>query len=247
MDKIKVSGTDITILTQNDDDYISLTDMVAKQEEGSKLIEKWLTTKNTIEYLGVWEMLHNPNFKSPEFGGIRNEAGSNRFFMSVNQWVTKTNAIGIMAKPGRYGGTFAHKDIAFHFGMYISPKNSTMNNGQTPKELTVKEAIEQGYIYCSDETGEYNCRLDKLIPDEGMGLTSLFLAEKEPFFLTVEPSEIYEDLAENFAINAEVNDDDDNIGFLIRTVVDWQAVANVLNIALKAHPFYRPTKIKLIP
>ncbi len=121
MNKIIVDQTEITILAQNESDYISLTDMVAKQPDGNKLIEKWLTTKNTIEYLGIWEELHNPNFNSPDFGVIRNEAGSNRFFMSVGQWVKKTNSIGISAKPGRYGGTYAHQDIAFHFGMYISP------------------------------------------------------------------------------------------------------------------------------
>lgn len=121
MSKIKVNGVDITILTKNEEDFISLTDMVSQQPEGSKLIEKWLTNKNTLEYIGIWEELHNPNFNSPEFRGIRNEAGTNRFYMSVSQWVTKTNAIGIFAKPGRYGGTYAHKDTAFHFGMYISP------------------------------------------------------------------------------------------------------------------------------
>lgn len=121
MEKIKVDGHEINIISKNDDDYICLTDMVSSTEEGSKLIEKWLTNKNTIEYLGVWEQLNNPDFNSPEFGGIRNEAGTNRFFMSVKQWITKTNAIGIVARTGRYGGTYAHKDIAFQFGMYISP------------------------------------------------------------------------------------------------------------------------------
>jgi hypothetical protein len=121
MSKIKVAQTDITILAEDEGDYICLTDMVSKQPDGNKLIEKWLTTKNTIEYLGVWEQLHNPDFKYPDFGVIRNEAGSNRFFMSVGQWVAKTNAKGIKAKPGRNGGTYAHQDIAFHFGMYISP------------------------------------------------------------------------------------------------------------------------------
>ncbi len=121
MSKITVGETEITILSQNESDYISLTDMVANQPDGNKLIEKWLTTKNTIEYLGIWEELHNSNFNYPDFGVIKNEAGSNRFFMSVGQWVKKTNSIGISAKPGRYGGTYAHQDIAFHFGMYISP------------------------------------------------------------------------------------------------------------------------------
>ena len=85
------------------------------------MIEKWLTNKNTIEYLGVWKELSNPNFNSPEFGGIKNEAGVNRFYMSVKRWIERTNAIGIVSKAGKYGGTYAHKDIAFHFAMWISP------------------------------------------------------------------------------------------------------------------------------
>lgn len=119
--KIIVDGTTINITSNNDQDYISLTDMVSNQEEGSKLIEKWLTNKNTIEFLGIWEELNNADFNSPEFGGIMSEAGTNRFYMSVKQWVNRTNANGIKATTGRYGGTYAHKDIAFNFGLYISP------------------------------------------------------------------------------------------------------------------------------
>jgi len=119
---ISVENVEISITVINDEDYISLTDMTSNLPEGSKLIEKWLTNKNTIEYIGYWESLHNANFNSPEFGGIKNDAGTNRFYMSVKQWITRTNAIGILAKAGRYGGTFAHEDIAFHFGSYISPE-----------------------------------------------------------------------------------------------------------------------------
>lgn len=119
--KIIVDGTTINITSNNDQDYISLTDMVSNQEEGSKLIEKWLTNKNTIEFLGIWEQLNSSDFNSPEFGGIMSEAGTNRFYMSVKQWVNRTNAKGIKATTGRYGGTYAHKDIAFNFGLYISP------------------------------------------------------------------------------------------------------------------------------
>jgi len=118
---IVVEGTTINISSTGGDDYINLTDMVANQEEGSKLIEKWLTSKNTIEFLGYWEQLNNESFNSPEFGGIMNEAGTNRFYMSVKQWIRRTNAIGVKATAGRYGGTYAHKDIAFNFGLYISP------------------------------------------------------------------------------------------------------------------------------
>ena len=119
--KLKVQDVEINIRVINEADYISLTDMTINQEEGSRLIEKQLTNKNTIEYLGVWEELSNPNFNSPEFGGIKNEAGVNRFYMSVKQWIERTNAIGIVSKVGKYGGTYAHKDIAFHFAMWISP------------------------------------------------------------------------------------------------------------------------------
>lgn len=114
------------------------------------------------------------------------------------------------------------------------------------QSLTVKEAIEQGYKYCSNETGEYSFHLNK-VSAEQVNDHSLVLAEKEPFILTVTPEDIYEDLAENFAINNEVNDDDDKIGDLIREVIYWPAIADKLNEALKKHAFYRPTKIKLIP
>ena len=120
--KINVQGNKITIISTKKQDYISLTDMVRNIENGFVLIEKWLRNKNTIEFLGIWEEIYNPNFNSPEFGGIKNQAGLNRFALSVKQWVEKTNSIGIVAKAGRYGGTYAHKDIAFEFASWISPK-----------------------------------------------------------------------------------------------------------------------------
>ena len=86
------------------------------------IIIKWLSLKSTIEYIGEWEALYNPDFNYTEFGTIKNSAGSNNFVLSVKQWIEKTRAIGITAKTGRYGGTYAHKDIAFHFGMWISPR-----------------------------------------------------------------------------------------------------------------------------
>jgi len=122
MAKITVQDTEITVLSINERDYISLTDMVKNIENGLALIEKWLRNKNTIEFIGMWEEIYNPVFNSPEFEGIKNSAGLNRFILSVKQWIEKTNAIGITAKAGRYGGTYAHKDIAFHFGMWISPR-----------------------------------------------------------------------------------------------------------------------------
>lgn len=122
MAKIVVNETEITIIEIDEKDYISLTDMVKGIENGLTLIEKWLRNKNTIEFLGIWEEMYNTNFNSPEFEGVKNTAGLNRFVMSVKQWIEKTNSIGIIAKAGRYGGTFAHKDIAFEFASWVSPQ-----------------------------------------------------------------------------------------------------------------------------
>ena len=121
MSKINVEGSEISIIAIDDKDYISLTDMVRNIENGLALIEKWLRNKNTIEFLGIWEEMYNHDFNSLEFEGIKNEAGLNRFVLSVKQWVEKTNSIGIVAKAGRYGGTYTHKDIAFEFASWVSP------------------------------------------------------------------------------------------------------------------------------
>ncbi len=120
--KLNVNEAFITVIQQNETDYISLTDMTVSFKEGSGLIGKWITNKNTLEYLGVWEKIKNPNFNYPEFGVIGQEAGTNRFMMSVGQWIDRTKAIGMLVKAGRYGGTYAHKDIAFHFAMWLSPE-----------------------------------------------------------------------------------------------------------------------------
>ncbi|NLJ82768.1 MAG: KilA-N domain-containing protein [Bacteroidales bacterium] len=122
MAKITVKDTEITIISIEERDYISLTDMVKGIENGLSLIEKWLRNKNTIEFIGMWEEMYNPDFNSPEFEGIKNSAGLNRFILSVKQWIKKTNSIGIIAKAGRYGGTYAHKDIAFEFASWVSPQ-----------------------------------------------------------------------------------------------------------------------------
>lgn len=122
MAKITVQSTEVTVITYNDADYISLTDMVRNIENGLALIEKWLRNKNTIEFLGIWEEMYNPDFNSPEFEGIKNEAGLNRFILSVKQWSEKTNSKGLIAKAGRYGRTYAHKDIAFEFASWVSPQ-----------------------------------------------------------------------------------------------------------------------------
>ena len=106
-------------ITVTKDDYISLTDML-KAKDGDFFISDWLRNRNTLEYLGIWEKIHNPDFNYGEFAIIKSQAGLNRYKISVKEWVAKTNAIGLTAKAGRYGGTYAHKDIAFEFGMWIS-------------------------------------------------------------------------------------------------------------------------------
>ncbi len=119
---IQVKGTDIAVTSKGDEDYISLTDMVKSFDGGNALIEQWLKNKDTVLFLGIWEQLNNPDFNSLEFEGIKNEAGRNSFYLSAKKWVKATSAIGLSAKAGRYGGTYAHKDIAFEFGSWLSPE-----------------------------------------------------------------------------------------------------------------------------
>ena len=119
---IEVQGTAIGILSRPGGDYISLTDMVRNFDGGGALIEQWLKNKDTVLFLGVWERINNPGFNSLEFEGIRNEAGRNSFFLSAKKWIDLTGAKGLIASAGRYGGTYAHKDIAFEFGSWLSPE-----------------------------------------------------------------------------------------------------------------------------
>lgn len=118
---INVKGTKITIIKQgnSDYDYISLTDMI-KAKDGDFFISDWLRNRNTVEFLGIWERIYNPNFNYGEFAIIKSKAGLNNYKISAKEWVEKTKAIGLKATTGRYGGTYAHKDIAFEFGMWIS-------------------------------------------------------------------------------------------------------------------------------
>ena len=122
--KIQVQGTDISVLATKEQDYISLTD-IAKSKEGdgraADIIKNWIRNRGTIEFIGTWEQLHNPNFKVVEFDHFRMNAGLTSFVLSPGKWVEKTDAIGIFVKGGRYGGTYAHKDIAFEFCSAISP------------------------------------------------------------------------------------------------------------------------------
>jgi len=119
---IEVQGTAITIISHKEDDFISLTDMVKNFDGGSALIEQWLKNKDTVLFLGVWEQINNPDFNSIEFEGIKNEAGRNSFYLSAKKWLKATNAKGLIASAGRYGGTYTHKDIAFEFGSWLSPE-----------------------------------------------------------------------------------------------------------------------------
>jgi len=116
---INVQGTSIAVVSIPAGDYISLTDML-KAKDGDFFIADWLRNRNTVEFLGIWESVYNPDFNYGEFAIIKSQAGLNSYKLSVRDWVRKTKAIGLKAAPGRYGGTFAHKDIAFEFGMWIS-------------------------------------------------------------------------------------------------------------------------------
>ena len=121
MEKITVQNTSVMIISINKNDYISLTDIAKyKSDDPTAVIGNWMRNRNTIEYLGIWESLYNPNFKPLEFEGFKKEAGLNAFTLSPQKWINTTAAIGIISKSGRYGGTFAHKDIAFKFASWIS-------------------------------------------------------------------------------------------------------------------------------
>jgi hypothetical protein len=121
---INANGAEISIVSNgSEDDYISLTDIAKyKSDEPNDVIRNWLRTRDTIEFLGLWEKMNNPDFKPVEFEGFRNEAGKNSFVLSPQKWISATGAIGIVSKSGRYGGTFAHKDIAFEFASWVSPE-----------------------------------------------------------------------------------------------------------------------------
>ena len=123
---INIDDSEISVIFGlHDEDYICLTDMVKAGDNSDRtniVIQNWMRRKDTISYLGVWENLHNPDFKSIEFDAIKNASGTNRFILTAKEWIERTGAIGIIAKSGRYGGTYAHKDIAYHFGMWLSPE-----------------------------------------------------------------------------------------------------------------------------
>ncbi len=120
--KIDVSGISVTVFHKNEEDYISLTD-IARYRDGERsdyILQNWLRNRSTIEFIGLWEKFNNADFNSIEFDGIKNMAGSNSFSLTPKRWIEATNAIGIVSKTGRYGGTYAHKDIAFEFATWLS-------------------------------------------------------------------------------------------------------------------------------
>ena len=121
MNQIIVQDTAISVTQINDEDYISLTDMM-KAKDGDFFFHNWLRNRNTVEFLGIWEKVHNPAFNSVEFDRIKSQAGLHNYRLSAKEWMEKTCAIGIISRAGRYGGTYAHKDIAFEFAMWISPE-----------------------------------------------------------------------------------------------------------------------------
>ena len=149
MAKITVQNTEITVLSHNDKDYISLTDMAnGKQSESraADIIKNWIRTRYTIEFLGTWEMIHNPDFKVVEFDHFRMQAGLPNFVMSVSEWIEKTNAIGIIVKKGRYGGTYAFKDIAFEFGIRRVPQGGRQQERRNRRDR--KEGYRTSCTHC---------------------------------------------------------------------------------------------------
>ena len=121
---INANGIDIRVSSTNESDYISLTDIARKRnpEFPADVVKNWMRSRSTIEFIGLWEQLNNPDFKLVEFDQFKQEAGSNAFVLTPQKWISATNAIGIISKSGRYGGTFAHSDIAFEFASWISPE-----------------------------------------------------------------------------------------------------------------------------
>lgn len=141
--KLNVNEIEIVLYKQNEEEYISITDMAKfrDSERTNYIIQNWMRTRSTVEFLGLWEQLNNPNFKSIEFDAFRIESGSNSFTLTPKRWIESTNAIGITSKSGRYGGTFAHKDIAFEFASWLSPtfKLYLITEYQRLKEIETNE------------------------------------------------------------------------------------------------------------
>ena len=173
MAKITVNNTQITIVSRNENDFISLTDMANAKESESRaadIIKNWIRNRYTLEFIGTWEIIHNPDFKVVEFDHFKSRAGLPSFVLSVSEWIEKTNAIGMFVSKGKYGGTYAHKDIAFEFGSAISVpfKLYLINEFQRLKE---KEQKQIGWT-AKRELAKINYHIHtdaikhKLIPEE---------------------------------------------------------------------------------
>ena len=185
---MNVLDTDISVISFNDEDYLCLTDMI-RAKDGDFFVADWLRNRNTLEYLGIWEQVYNPAFNYGEFATIKNQAGLNRFKISVKEFVERTKAISLMAKAGRYGGTFAHKDIAFEFAMWISPEFKIY----MIKEFQRLKAEEQNQLgwNAKRELSKINYRIhtdaiqNNLIPQEVTSVQAGFIYAEEADVLNV--------------------------------------------------------------
>lgn len=159
---INVLNKPIGVKRIDSGDYISLTDMVRGIENGSSLVEKWIRNKNTIEFLGLWEILNNPNFNKDAYQEIFSQSGLNRFAISAKQWAEKTGAIGIVAQAGRYGGTYAHKDIAFEFGSWVNPtfKLYLIKEYQNLNNLLADKRLKEWDVRCILSKANYVLQTD---------------------------------------------------------------------------------------
>ena len=189
--KIEVEGSIISVVKNQNEDYVSLTDMAKfKNAESTGLvISHWLSTRFAIDFLGIWEQINNPSFNVTEFSNIRFNAGSNGYVLSVKQWIERTNAIGIISSAGRYGGTYAHKDIAFEFGSWLSPefKYYLIREYQRLKD---EEQAQLGWS-AKRELAKINYRIhtdaikQNLIPDEITPAQKSFIYADEADMLNV--------------------------------------------------------------
>ncbi len=167
--KLNINDLEIVLYKQKEEEYISITDMAKfrDSERTNYIIQNWMRTRSTIEFIGLWEQLHNPNFKRIEFDAFRNESGSNSFTLTPKKWIKSTNAIGIISKSGRYGGTYAHKDIAFEFASWISPtfklyliteyqRLKEVETNQYNLEWNVKRILSKtNYLFHTDAVKKY--------------------------------------------------------------------------------------------
>ncbi|MBU2445831.1 MAG: KilA-N domain-containing protein [Bacteroidetes bacterium] len=187
---ITVKGIEISIMQSNQNDFISLTDML-KAKDGDFFISDWLRNRNTVEFLGIWESVYNPNFNYGEFAIIKSQAGLNNYKISVKEWVEKTNAIGMKATAGRYGGTYAHKDIAFEFGMWISAefKIYLIKEFQRLKEEEAKTKSLDWNLQRTLAKVNYRIHTDaikeKIIPDQITKEQAAFIYANEADMLNV--------------------------------------------------------------